>query len=101
MTRRDLLLFAAKAYGVNFAYSLMEEMGMVVKPEPTDLESLRGQAEKKATVLILGAGIAGMCAAYELERLGYKCLILESRHRTGGRCVSVRRGDALEDTSGA
>jgi len=98
MTRRDLLLFAAKAYGVNFAYSLMEDMGMVVKPEPTDLESLRGQAEKKATVLILGAGIAGMCAAYELERLGYKCLILEARHRTGGRCHTVRRGDTVEET---
>jgi len=66
MTRRDLLLLAAKAYGVNFAYGLMEEMGMVVKPEPTDLDSLKG--------------------------------LLEARRRTGGRCVTIRHGDTVEET---
>jgi monoamine oxidase len=98
MTRRDLLLFAAKAYGVNFAYGLMEDLGMVVKPVPTDLDSLQSQTANKASVLILGAGIAGMCAAYELERLGYRCTILEARHRTGGRCYSIRRGNTVEET---
>ena len=98
MTRRDLLLLAAKAYGVNFAYGLMEDLSMVVKPEPTDLNSLKGQTDKKAKVLILGAGIAGMCAAYELEQLGYQCVLLEARHRTGGRCYSIRHGDVPEET---
>jgi len=98
MTRRDLLLLAANAYGVNFAYGMLEDMGLLIKPEPTDLDSLSGQTVKKATVLILGAGIAGMCAAYELEQLGYSCVLLEARHRTGGRCYSIRRGNTVEES---
>ena len=48
-------------------------------------------------VLILGAGLAGMAAAYELTKLGYNCTILEARDRVGGRCWSVRRGAVNEE----
>jgi monoamine oxidase len=44
------------------------------------------------TVAILGAGLSGMSAAYELTKLGYRCTILEARERSGGRCWSVRNG---------
>jgi monoamine oxidase len=36
-------------------------------------------------VIVLGAGIAGLVAAYELERLGDSVQVLESRLRVGGR----------------
>jgi monoamine oxidase len=98
MTRRHLLLAAAQAGGVSFGYRLMEELALVNKPEPTDLDALIGATPKKATVLILGAGIGGMCAAHELEQLGFQCTLLEARHRTGGRCYTVRRGDVVEET---
>jgi monoamine oxidase len=49
-------------------------------------------------VLILGAGLAGMAAAYELGKLGYRCTILEARERAGGRCWSIRKGSAGEET---
>ncbi len=45
----------------------------------------------KNHVIILGAGLAGLCAAYELGKLGYDCTVLEARARPGGRCWSVRR----------
>lgn len=48
-------------------------------------------------VVILGAGLAGMTAAYELDKLGYECTILEARERAGGRCWSVRRGSVGEE----
>ncbi|WP_431214277.1 flavin monoamine oxidase family protein [Puia sp. P3] len=48
-------------------------------------------------VLILGAGLAGMTAAYELTKLGYNCTILEARDRVGGRCWSVRKGAVNEE----
>ena len=37
------------------------------------------------TVSILGGGIAGMTAAFEMEKLGYTCTILEATTRAGGR----------------
>lgn len=36
-------------------------------------------------VIIGGAGIAGIAAAYELEKKGVPFIILEARHRIGGR----------------
>jgi monoamine oxidase len=50
-----------------------------------------------ASVLILGAGLAGMSAAYELQKLGYRCTILEARERAGGRCWSIRKGSVNEE----
>ncbi|MGH4000488.1 MAG: flavin monoamine oxidase family protein, partial [Pseudonocardiaceae bacterium] len=47
------------------------------------------------SVLILGAGIAGLTAAYELGKLGYACTVLEAQNRTGGRNRTARRGDKL------
>jgi monoamine oxidase len=52
---------------------------------------------KGVRVLVLGAGIAGMTAAYELSRAGYTCPVLEARPRPGGRNFTVRAGDKLEE----
>ena len=48
---------------------------------------LRGPARK---VLILGAGMAGLVAGYELSRLGHDITILEARRRPGGRVFTLR-----------
>jgi monoamine oxidase len=58
---------------------------------------LEGEGNGKE-VLILGAGLAGMAAAYELGKLGYRCTILEARERAGGRCWSIRKGAVNEET---
>jgi monoamine oxidase len=36
--------------------------------------------------------VAGLCAAYELGKLGYTCTLLEARARPGGRNWTIRRG---------
>jgi monoamine oxidase len=54
----------------------------------------------KNRVVILGAGLAGLTAAYELGKLGYDCTVLEARARPGGRCWSVRRGTTETETDG-
>lgn len=43
-------------------------------------------------ITILGAGIAGLIAAYELERLGHEVEILEGSSRVGGRVWTHRFG---------
>jgi len=46
-------------------------------------------------VAIIGAGPAGLAAAYELGKAGYHCTILEARDRAGGRNWTVRRGSEI------
>lgn len=43
-------------------------------------------------VLVLGAGMAGLVAAYELERRGYRVEVLEGGPRIGGRVHTHRFG---------
>ena len=44
-------------------------------------------------VVIIGAGAAGLYAAYELSNLGYDVLVLEATDRHGGRVYSDTLGD--------
>lgn len=47
---------------------------------------------KHARVIVLGAGISGMTAGYELSKLGYDVKLLEARDRVGGVNWTVRKG---------
>jgi len=60
-----------------------------------------GDAPRGASVLILGAGLAGMTAAYELRRAGYAVQVLEYNDRPGGRNWSFRGGDRYTELGGA
>jgi monoamine oxidase len=50
------------------------------------------------SVVILGGGIAGMTSALEMTRLGYSCTILEATARAGGRNLTIRSGDVVNET---
>ena len=51
-------------------------------------ESRRGG---RGSVVIVGAGLAGLTAAYELERKGWRVTVVEARSRVGGRVRTFRR----------
>ncbi|KAF4999916.1 hypothetical protein FGRMN_2154 [Fusarium graminum] len=42
------------------------------------------------TVTIIGAGVSGLCAGYELKKAGFKVTILEASSRVGGRVKTFR-----------
>jgi len=48
----------------------------------------RDQPAKK--VIVIGAGMAGLVAAYELARAGHEPLVLEAQNRVGGRILTLR-----------
>ncbi|ANW22486.1 flavin monoamine oxidase family protein [Streptomyces clavuligerus] len=56
---------------------------MTVSPREIDGPDGAVAAPKKVTVI--GAGIAGLVAAYELERLGHQVQIIEGSQEVGGR----------------
>ncbi|MGK7874907.1 MAG: FAD-dependent oxidoreductase [Xenococcaceae cyanobacterium] len=57
---------------------------------------------KPLKFVILGAGMAGLCAAYELEKRGHTCVILEAeRSHIGGRIRTMRFGEGLYGEAGA
>jgi monoamine oxidase len=45
---------------------------------------------RRKRVIVIGAGLAGLSAAYELHRAGWMVTVLEARDRVGGRVHSVR-----------
>ncbi|HMG34131.1 MAG TPA: flavin monoamine oxidase family protein [Blastocatellia bacterium] len=63
--------------------------------------SRRSSAQKR--VLIIGAGLAGLSAAYELRKTGHQVTILEARTRAGGRVYTLREpfSDGLYAEAGA
>ncbi|KAF7171031.1 hypothetical protein CNMCM5623_003517 [Aspergillus felis] len=42
------------------------------------------------SVTIVGAGVSGLCAGFELKRAGFRVRILEASSRVGGRVVTFR-----------
>ncbi|MGH7176360.1 MAG: flavin monoamine oxidase family protein [Tepidisphaeraceae bacterium] len=100
LTRRGFLQCLGTTAGASAVYGALNAMGLLVRaPSTTGPLRLSGSGEGRR-VILLGAGLAGMCAAYELGKLDYDCRILEARTRVGGRCHTIRRGTVETETDG-
>jgi monoamine oxidase len=71
------------------------------------LETLTKEIVRPTTgarkVIVVGAGLAGLSAAFELSQAGYEVTILEARTRPGGRVFTMREpfADRLYAEAGA
>ena len=99
-TRRDFLRAVAAVGGYRAAYVTMQAMGLIPAAAVAEPLALERGARHGTKVVILGAGVAGLSAAYELDKAGYDCVVLEARNRSGGRNWTLRGGDKLEMTDG-
>lgn len=71
VTRRQFLASAA-------ALSLAPQLEQFVRRAPPQ------------HVLVVGGGLAGLCTAYELQRLGHTVTVVEATSRPGGRVRTIR-----------
>lgn len=100
LTRRSFLNHVAQLGGYSAAFSTMHALGLMPKAEASALPQLSPTLGKGKSVVILGAGIAGLVSAYELRKAGYTVTVLEARTRPGGRNWSVRNGTDVVFTDG-
>jgi monoamine oxidase len=90
LDRRQFLRRMGLATGAALTTSLLDDLNAAEKPE------------KPVQVVIIGAGMAGLCAAYELERRGHSVVILEAEGKhVGGRVRTLRFEDGLYGEAGA
>ncbi len=100
-TRRNFINLVGKAGGYTAVYNTMAAMGLLPVPAYAGPPQLAPDSGRGVRVVILGAGIAGLTAAYELGKAGYECIVLEARGRPGGRAWTLRSGDRVEETDSA
>jgi monoamine oxidase len=94
-----LLTMIGMSAGTTAMYQAMHSLGFAAETSFTGPIQLTG-APQGASVLVLGAGIAGLVAAYELRNAGYRVQVLEYNGRAGGRNWTLRGGDRYTELGG-
>ncbi|GAP93156.1 putative L-amino-acid oxidase [Rosellinia necatrix] len=68
---------------------VQEEFLKIIDETPEKVAPIR-EPGVRPIVTIIGAGISGLCAGYELNRRGFDVRILERSSRVGGRIITFR-----------
>lgn len=72
-------------------------MGLMQDTGPAGMLELQKAGPAGNKVAVLGAGIAGLTVAYELEHAGYDVTVIEASRRIGGRNLTLRHGDRVDE----
>ena len=107
LSRRDFITRVGQAGGYSAAFVAMQGIGLMPERAAAAQSASTGSpiaappnVGKGTRVVILGAGIAGLVAAYEMRALGYECTVLEARERPGGRNFTVRPNTTVTFSDG-
>jgi monoamine oxidase len=99
VSRRHFLHLAGSIGGSTAVYRAAMALGLMSTARAHDVARPQiSRLVRAKKVLILGAGISGLTAAYELARKGYDVQVLEASFRAGGRNLTLRAGDRIDET---
>lgn len=70
-------------FGLNYAYHMQRW------PRANNDEFKYTKTKKPTHVIVVGAGMSGLSAAYELAQVGHKVTIIEKQSRVGGRVKTL------------
>ncbi len=97
-SRRTFLNWVGAAGGSSAVYQASIALGLLPASDAVaDRAALPNLDGARRSVVILGAGISGLACAYELERAGFACTVIEASNRIGGRNLTIRRGDVVDE----
>lgn len=96
VSRREVLLRVGEVGGAGAALAAMQMLGLSM-PTPATAAgfSMPKASGNGRSVVVLGAGIAGLVSAYELQQAGYQVTLLEARDRIGGRVWTIRGNEPV------
>ncbi|MEQ8966758.1 MAG: FAD-dependent oxidoreductase [Azospirillaceae bacterium] len=95
VTRRGALRTLAALGGSAAVYNGLAALGWLKMPTAAaqELPRFAGLPTEGKSVAVIGAGVAGLTAAYELARAGFSVTVYEADSRYGGRSLTVRPAD--------
>lgn len=97
LTRRMLLGELGLLSGAGASFAALQMLGITspgsIKAAGFALPPGSGAGR---SVVVLGAGIAGLVAAFELRKAGYAVTLLEAQNRVGGRVWTLRGTERIE-----
>ncbi|WP_263289549.1 flavin monoamine oxidase family protein [Tateyamaria pelophila] len=101
MTRRAFIHGLASFGGIGAAYTALSAFdlmghGALAAGGDTTAPLPNGSLQGKS-VIVIGAGLAGLCCAMRAARAGAEVSILEATDRPGGRSLTLRNGDAYRE----
>lgn len=99
VSRRSFLHRVAQLAGTGAMTEMLRVLEPVERSARLAADMIIARAPTPAPhVVVIGAGVCGLVAAYELLLNGYRCTVLESSSRPGGRSWTIRDGDAIQLT---
>lgn len=95
ISRRTFLRRVSMVGGFGASTAALQTLGLL--PVAVNaFPSLSPSQGEGIHVAVLGAGIAGLAAAYQFERAGFRVTVLEARSRLGGCNWTVRAGSKIQ-----